>query len=281
MDTYIGHHINTFHGFVSTVNFAKSIGANFFQIFLSSPKSYTVTNHTDKEMQELANELTKNKMKIVVHGNYMLNFCNSVESDIHKKAITHLKHDLNESVKIGAIGVVIHMGKKLKLSEEEAFNNYVSGVKSVLAQTTHSTIIFETGAGVGTEICTSLPDLKKLYDSFTKEEQDRIMFCIDTCHIFSSGYDIGDVDYVDTFDKLIKETLTWEKISCIHLNDSKHKCDCKKDCHADITKGNINTEGLKKFTKLCAANKVAIVLETPCENLTKKEQITLVKEWVK
>lgn len=278
---YVGHHINTYHGFISSVNYAKSIGANLFQIFLSSPRSYKVKPHTDEELNQLAEQLKLNNMKIVVHGNYMLNFCNDISSDIHQKAIKSLCQDLTESAKINALGVVIHMGKKLKLDENVAINNYVLGIKKVLSLTknTNSTIILETGAGVGTEVCTMIPDLKSLYDKFTDREKQRIKFCIDTCHVFSAGYDLGDENYIDEFDKLIQNSLTWDKISCIHLNDSKNCCNSRKDNHEDITQGFIKN-GLKKFVKLCSKYNIPIVLETPCDNITKENQIKLVKKWI-
>ena len=170
--------------------------------------------------------------------------------------------------------------KKLQMNEETAIDNYVSGLKNVLSKTNkNSIIILETGAGVGSEICTKLDKLKMLYDKFTKEEQTRIKFCIDTCHIFASGYNINDINFVDSFIKIIKNTLTWEKIACIHLNDSKDNCGSCKDHHEDITKGNIGTDGLKKFINKCIECNIPIVLETPCDKLSKKDQIALVKSW--
>jgi deoxyribonuclease-4 len=281
-DLYIGHHLNTKHGFVSCSDYAQKIGANFFQIFLSSPKQYNGKRRSQEDLTELSKQLKLNNTKVVVHANYMLNFCNPEDSDIHKKGVKLLIQDLKESVILGAIGVVIHMGKQLDMSEEIALNNYVQGIKSVLKATPKkSTIIFETGAGQGTEICTSIFGLRKLYSCFNKNEKKRLKFCIDTCHIFSAGYDIGDTDYVDIFSDLIDILLKWENIACIHFNDSKCCVNSKKDRHADIGKGVIEIDGLKKFFRICCKQNVPIVMETPCENnFTRDKQIALVKTWV-
>lgn len=278
---YLGHHLNTQHGFLTTADYAEKIGANFFQIFLSSPKQYNTKRRPEEDLIGLNKKLVDKGMKMVIHANFMLNFCNPISSYKHKAAIKLLVNDLKDSVIVGAIGVVIHMGKQLKMDKDEAIANYVSGVSEVLKQTSNNSIvILETGAGQGTEVCTSIFELGKLYKRFTKSEQKRIKFCIDTCHIFAAGYNIGDRDYVDIFKDLVELHLSWNKVACIHLNDSKCEALSKKDRHADIGKGCIGLEGLKKFTQLCQNKAIPIVLETPCEdNFSKEEQIKMVKSW--
>ena len=283
---YIGSHINTQWGFTTCAEYANKIGANFFQIFLSSPKQYNGKRQSLENLELLANEIKKYNMKIVVHANYMLNFCNPEDSNIHKNGVKLLVQDLKESMILGAIGVVIHMGKNTKqldMDEDTALKNYVNGLKNVLKQTpSTSTIILETGAGQGTEICTSLFGLHKLYNQFTKKEQKRLKFCIDTCHIFSAGYDISNTKYVKIFCNLIDILLGWKNIACIHFNDSKCCVNSKKDRHADIGKGFIGIDGLKKFFKICYEKDVPMVLETPCESgFTRIDQITLVKSFIK
>lgn len=268
----------------ASINLNK-VGGNFFQIFLTSSKSYGNKRQTKKDLLSLKKNIKKYDQKVVVHGSYMLNYCNPCDSIIHKKAIRLLINDLNESVIIGAIGVVVHMGKnvgKLALSEDEALNNFANGIKKVLSESDKkSTIIFETGAGQGTEICTSMEGLVLLYSKFTDEEKERIKFCIDTCHIFSYGYDIGDEKYVDEYIKLVDKTIGWDNVNCIHLNDSKCKVKCRKDRHADLGEGEVGIEGLKKFIIECYKKDIPIVLETPCDILSCKKQIEMVKKWCK
>jgi deoxyribonuclease-4 len=279
-DKFIGHHFNISKGFLSSVDYAKSLGANFMQIFLGIPQNYTRKQRSDDELYALKERLQGNNIGMVVHGIYKLNFCNPVDSYIHKTGLQNLVADLKDCEKIGALGVIVHMGKKLELDKEKAMDNYVQGIKKALSLT-HATIILETGAGVGSEICSNLLELSKLYKRFTKEERQRIKFCIDTCHIFAAGYAINESIYAEVFCQYIDVLFKWKNIACIHLNDSRDHCRDCKDNHADLGKGNIGVDGLKEFIKI-AVNKyhVPVVLETPCEKLTKKEQISMVREWV-
>jgi deoxyribonuclease-4 len=277
---YVGSHVFTSHGFVSSADYAVKIKANVFQIFLGSPQNYNSKRHSKEELEQLRDNIKEYKIKVVVHANYMLNFCNPVDDYKHTAAVKLLVNDLTDSSVLDAEGVVIHMGKKLKLSKEEAVKNYVTGIKEALKLSPkESTIIFETGAGVGTEICTSIIDLGDLYNKFTTDEKKRIKFCIDTCHVFAAGYDLGCEGYVDVFCDLIKLHLGWSNIACVHLNDSKCKLNSKKDRHEDITQGLIKEEGLKKFVRKCYTKGVPMILETPCENLSRREQLELIKKW--
>lgn len=276
---YIGHNINFETNICETLEEASDLNCNFYQVFLENENKKLRQSH--KDLMKVGNELKEKNMKIVVHGSFMLNFCHPHTSNIHNNALRLLITDLRESILLNAIGVIVHMGKKIDMSEEVAIDNYVRGIKTALKfSPPSSTIIFETGAGQGTEICTSIYELGKLYRRFTKEEQKRIKFCIDTCHVYVTGCDLSSQKYIDLFCFMLDVHLGWENIVCIHLNDSKCTINNKKDRHADLGHGFIKLSGLQKFIKICYEKNIPIVLETPCDVLDKKHQIDLVKNWI-
>jgi len=130
---YVGKNIYTTHGFTTVVDHAIEVGATFFQIFLSSPQSYNRTQHSIKDITHIKNKLIESDVKMVIHGSYMLNFCNPVNSFIHTKAVEILSADLEDSIRFGqnTIGVIVHMGKNVKelnISNEQAIWNYVCGI---------------------------------------------------------------------------------------------------------------------------------------------------------
>jgi len=280
----LGHHISG-ENFIDIIDIAIRTKAQVLQVFLGSPQSYKIKRKTREDLEYVARQSSESNIQILIHANFMLNWCNPVNSFIHKSAIKILVGDLEDSVILGAIGVVVHMGKnvkKLNLTNEEALENYVLGIKAVLNETPDGTIVFETGAGQGTEICTSIDELGNLRRMFTTEEQERIKFCIDTCHIFSSGYDLSDIKYVRMLDLHIQQHLGWGNVVAIHLNDSKQPLDCHVDRHADIGKGCIELIGLMEFVKIC--NNIPLILETPVDShdgvdFTYEEQMDLVRSF--
>lgn len=167
----IGFHLNTTAGFVSVIDYAKSLDINFFQIFLGSPRSYKTKPKSKEDLIKFNEKLIENDIKFVVHGNYLLNFCNSKN---YNEKIKCLVNDMKqiEIFKERCLGVIIHMGsnvKELNLTVEEATLNYVNALKYVLSVTS-TILILETGAGEGREICTSIPDLGKMYKMFNDTE---------------------------------------------------------------------------------------------------------------
>lgn len=286
----LGANINISHGFETAPGYAKSIGANFIQIFLRNPQSYIPNPRKKKSLKKFKKELKRNNCGCVVHSSFVINLARSPDQYQHYKGVDVIIEDLNHSVKIGAIGAIIHMGKNIKeenMSEKDAINNYVTGIETALLNSDEKSIlILETGAGCGTEICTKLEKLGKIRSMVNKKMRHRVKFCIDTCHIFSAGYPINCIDYIDVLNIGIDILLGWENVAVIHLNDSKAKCNACVDRHADIGKGYIGAEPLVKFVNICKKRKVPVVLETPVDKydgnkFTHEQQISLIKGGLK
>ena len=76
-------------------------------------------------------------------------------------------------------------------------------------------------------------------------------------------------------------TLGWRNVKVIHLNDSKLQLNSKRDKHADICCGEIgDCDGFRKFIRYCSVKHIPLILETPTDNLTHKEQIEIVRKWI-
>lgn len=304
MNLIIGHHVRITDGLKSIIDQIKHTESNVFQVFLKSPQAFNSPRKNKEDLIYVRNYTKNNNIKIVIHASYLLNFCNNSDTSIYKNAIKSLVNDLLDGEILESIGVVVHMGKKCKLEEETAFKNYIKGIKECLKITKelgcNQKIIFETGASQGTEICSSIEGLKKIWDEFIDEDKKRLGFCIDTCHIFASGYDIRDIKNINKFYKKFNNLIGWEYVECIHFNDSKKGLGCCVDRHADIGKGDIGSHGLKLFAKMCVKTNKPIILETPCnyytddwtivenKNINKelhyqftyKDQVDKIKKWI-
>lgn len=284
----IGYTILTSYGFRTCAQRASNMGGTVMQIFINSPKSYH-QKRSKSDLLALNKDAQERDIPILVHGNYMTNLCNPKGSTIYQNATKVLIKELNDSVLLNAIGVVVHMGKnvpKLNFNEETATRTMVDGLTVCLAQSdSKSVLILETGAGQGTEICTRLEDLGKLRMLIDTQYRDRVKFCLDTCHMFAAGYDIGNVSYVEFLEKRIDSCLGWGNIAAIHLNDSKFPLNCRRDSHADIGRGHIGFEGLMKFVEISLSYNIPIILETPCEEIngvkyTFTDQLKVIQDYL-
>jgi deoxyribonuclease-4 len=233
-------------------------------------------------------------MIMVVHGSYTINLSHPSNSPKYKASLKSLIQDLDSSVIIGerCLGVIIHMGKNIpdnKISNRQALDNYIYGIKQALKETQNSTIILETGASQGNEVGSSIDGLTYIYWSFDEKERERIMFCIDTCHIWATGYDISNSSGVKNFFKEFDEKIGIEKISVIHFNDSKTGLNSHVDRHADLGYGHISDTGLRQVAKFAKKHKIPLVMETPLDaidtntnqEITFEDEFQRVLSWIK
>jgi deoxyribonuclease-4 len=258
-------------------------GGNFMQIFTQNPCEFSYNNNF-KMSDDIKEIINIKNIGFVIHGSFCINLCRSSHDKIAKNSIHLLKKDLEIANKYGAIGVIIHMGKDTeKLGEKKALDNYVSNLNYVLEQTKNSIIILETGANCGSEVGSRLNILGEIRNRILDREKHRIKFCIDTCHIYSSGYNLADENFVDILEYYIDNTLGWKNIIVAHINDSKDNLCSKKDRHADISDGHISQKNMNAFLKFIGffvKRNIPLILETPSDNIDYEDQINLIKFFV-
>ena len=244
----------------------------------------TKTKFTPEEMNEIKSYVSKNNITLIVHSIYLLNFCKYPPySGRIKYAHDNLQHDLKYGSMLGAKCVVLHLGFKKDLTMEEALQNLISNVNHIVRHMPKDIMLsLETSAGTGSQFGYSLESLELLWKGINHNNNKgsgRVGFCIDTAHIFVSGYDISKVEgdnsiksYLDKFNKLIG----WKNIINFHINDSRYPLGARKDEHRGIGSGLIyNTDegknALKYIKKFCMTRKIPMILETHGAGSSKKD----------
>lgn len=257
--TLFGSHISSQVGLLKEVKAVHSLGGNFVQIF--SPKEGT-------DLNQFATYIKKHNIGVVIHSSYMHNIAR--EWDAYSWWITGIQREIEIAHRLGAIGVVIHMGKQLDLTKEEAYNNMYTTLL-YLHKTTQKQanvkLIMETSTGQGSEMCYKLEDLAYFYKKFSqspnRELRDRVKLCVDTCHIFSAGYSIRTLKEATLFVETFEEMVGLQNVCLIHLNDCKVPHGSQVDRHESIGKGYIGFPVLKYLFDYFHKLGVPIVLETP------------------
>lgn len=264
MTALIGSHIaSNIDQIISETDRIYNLGGNIVQLFVNAVGA---TNERDKIYNKFTKKIMSKKMTCVVHISYTVN-C-SQNWDYHSWWIKQLIIEINYATKLGAPFVVIHLGKQLNLSIEEALNNMYTSLLYVHKQTSNSTrILIETSTGQGSEICYSIEDLAHFYKKISNHNNDEIKnrfgICLDTCHIFASGYDISNKSGIDQYFSKFNKLIGIKHIKLVHLNDSKKECGSKVDRHENIGKGFIGETSLLLIKNMFMDLGVPIVLETP------------------
>jgi deoxyribonuclease-4 len=236
---------------------------NAFQIFTTNPRSSYKSTISNSEMNKYNLFNKQNNIYLVGHFRYTFNL-----GQIDKKEIINVaSNDIDIIYNMGGCGCVFHTGNFLKLSVQQSEDNMYNNIINIIDNTsTNGKFILETSAGEGTSICTSLDSLANFYNRFNDNYKKRIKICIDTCHIFASGYDISTIKGLFDFFLKFHQKIGWQHLELFHLNDSKTICNSKKDRHENLESGfiwNHNNDSLIALIQIAKITNIPIILETP------------------
>lgn len=257
----IGGHISSNPiSLIKEASYIKSIGGNLIQIFVDP----LYKNINDYDI--FNNWLKNNNMFCVVHASYTINIASDWNE--YSWSIKQFILEIQTAHRVGAFGIVLHLGKQLELSKEEAYNNMYTSLLYIHNQTKNNNIkiFIETSTGQGSEMCYILEDLayfyKKLSTHKNPDIKNRFKICLDTCHIFSAGYNIKTNPNIIKYFKDFENKIGIKEIGLVHLNDAKYDVGSKLDRHEDLGKGFIGKKPLLKIIKFLKKFKIPIVLET-------------------
>ncbi len=292
---HIGYHSDVSKKmFWSSFDIGNKEQIKVFQVFTKNPRTFKIEYLNESICEKTKNAILQHNYKIFSHASYLLNMANPDKWD---EKVENGFCELVNIYKMGGIGTVFHVGKRLKLSVETGLDYMETYIVEVLtkmynAYPEHNVCyIIETSCGAGSELLHKIEDLGAFYKRFTGEKYKenpaiygRVKLCIDTAHIFAAGWKIGNKEGVNETCALIETHLGWEHIACIHLNDSAklfHSC---VDRHANIGTGFIST-GLKYFLEISLAKNIPHILETPVNEehgilKTHVNEIALIKSWL-
>ena len=178
----------------------------------------------------------------------MAEYSINIAQDIYHSNIYTFIEQIIIGEKLGALGIVIHFGKSKELSIEEGLNNMYNNLMEICKETPNVKIkiLLETTSGQGTELCTDFEELGQFYKLLLKSKyKNRFGICLDTCHIFSAGYDIRGKTKFKKVINIFKKHIGTKYIKLIHLNDCKVKLGQRIDRHSIIGKGNIGKNNLQ------------------------------------
>ena len=262
----IGSHVSfkSSEQLLGSVKEAISYNSTCFMFYTGAPQN-TKRCKLDYDLTlKAVNLLHENNIdleNLVIHAPYIINLANNLDKDKYLFSINFLCEELHRANMLGVKRVVLHPGSFTSLSLDDGINNIINALNLVIKPNLDVSICLETMAGKGTEVGFKLEHIKRIIDGV--KYNDKLMVCLDTCHLNDSGYDISDFNkFLDEFDKIIGI----EKIGCVHVNDSKNVLGSRKDRHENIGFGTIGFDSLINVIYNERLENVPKILETPYIN---------------
>jgi deoxyribonuclease-4 len=273
----IGAHISIAKGYTKAVEEAFKMNADTFQFFTRNPRGGKAKELDFKDIENAKKLMIDNNVvNLLAHAPYTMNLCSGKES-VRKFAKEMMKDDLERMEYLPSKLYNFHPGSHTGIGVENAISIIIKVLNEVMFKDMTTTVLLETMAGKGTEIGRDFNELKKIIDGI--EMKENIGICLDTCHIFSAGYDIvNDLDGVlNEFDKIVG----LDKLKAIHLNDSLKPFNNNKDRHAKIGEGLIGLEAIVNIINHPRLEKLPFYLETPNDFEGYKKEIELLRTSIK
>lgn len=285
-ERYLGCFVSCAGGLFNALNNGEALGVNTIMIHPTPPQRWNAKPFEQEDIDKF-NERRKssNIQQIYMHGIYLINLANPDSQKFHLAKISLVNY-LELEAKIGANGVMFHTGSIKDTTEKEGLDRVVYGLNWIFdelekkeVQLKKNALMLEVAAGAGKVVGDRFDELARIFEMVNKNHQDKLAFCLDTQHMFASGYDI--VNELDSVVDEIDKTLGIENINCVHFNDSKTELGSNRDRHENIGDGLIGETAMKAFLNHPKLKHLPFVMETPAlkDPETAKDEVGKLLSW--
>lgn len=273
---YLGCHLSSAAGFAAMGKTALKINANTFQFFLRNPRGGAAKDIKPADVSEFLALAKQNGFgKILAHAPYTLNPC-SKDTSVREFAGEVFADDLKRMENLPGNLYNFHPGSHVEQGIAAAIPQIVEILDAVMPEARHTTVLLETMSGKGSEVGSRFEELAEIISRASSNAPERLGVCLDTCHVYSAGYDI-----VNRLDEVLEEfdrVIGLNRLHAIHLNDSMTEFASHKDRHERLGHGTIGKDALIRFINHSALKGIPVNLETPNELPGYEEEIALLRQ---
>jgi len=256
-----GAHVSSAGGIHTAIDRIEAIGGDCVQVFTQSPRMWRPTEHKPEAVAQFRERCREAGIGgVVCHALYLCNLA-APDDAIYEKSIATLRATIDTASAIGADAVIFHVGSHLGAGFESGVDRTVVALDQILERCDGDTwLLLENSAGTGDTIGRSVEELATLIER--AGDHPRLGICLDSCHLYASGYDVTDPKFVDALVTQIDETIGLDRLRALHVNDSATPLGSNRDRHANILEGELG-EGLGAFLAHPAFDELSAYLEVP------------------
>ena len=273
----IGAHVSPAGGPAKAIERGVEKGCDAIQIFNQNPRAWKPTVYSDEQVAAFREAMTHSRVDaLLIHAVYLLNAA-SDEKEFRDKTRASLIASLRAGDALGAHAVVLHPGSAKTGKVAPAIKRAGKVIAQAMSESENCALHLENTAGAGGTLGRSFQELADVIDAAGGSK--RLGVCLDSCHLFASGYDIRTEEgLAGVLDDRVK-TIGRGRVGSLHLNDSQTPLGSNRDRHADVGEGELGRRGCGVFLSEPRFESLPLVLETngPDGHGPDRAQITLTR----
>ncbi len=254
---------------VKAADRAGEIGATAIQVFGDNPTAWRRRTEPPGESPAFRDRLAHHGIgPVAIHAAYLVNLAGP-DADLYERSIGVLVADMRAASAFAGRFVNVHIGSHRETSVEAGIERVALGIERVLAEVEDGPdapqLVLENAAGSGWAVGINVEELALLAEAIAARgiPRERVGFCLDTAHLWGAGHEISRPEIVDALLDEFERSIGLDRLSMIHLNDSKAVLGSRADRHEHIGAGQIGPEGLGHLLRSARLANVPFYLETP------------------
>jgi deoxyribonuclease-4 len=260
-DVLLGAHVSIAGGTGQAPFRARATGSTAMQIFTKMASRWAERACEDQEREEFRAAIAQAQVReTMAHDSYLINLASPVPA-LRRQSIESFVGELHRCEALGLTYLVSHPGNFVD-DRASGVRRNADAITEALERAPGRTILcMETTAGSGTAIGASFEELAALFEMIPGPYRARLGVCVDTCHLYSAGYDLAK-DFDGVWSRFA-DTIGMDRLRVLHLNDSKTPFASRRDRHELIGEGSLGEEPFRRIMNDQRFARVPKILETP------------------
>ena len=227
------------------------------QIFNQSPRMWRPTAYTEDDFAEFREAMGASRIKaVLIHAVYLHQLRHDRSRDPQEVARVADPVAASRRRRSARSAWCCTPAPRRPATSRKAIKRAGEVIKEALAETETCELHLEDTAGAGGTLGRSFEELAELIDAAGGGQ--RLGICLDSCHLFASGYDIRTPrslgETVDQFDRVVG----LKRLGSLHVNDSMIALGSNRDRHAIMGEGDSRREGLRGVPVRAAVRQAAV-----------------------
>lgn len=259
----VGAHVSAAGGVQNAPLHATALGARAFALFTKNQRQWQANPLSTREIDQFRENMALGGFRpqdVLPHDGYLINLGNP-DDIAREKSLDSFIQELHRCHDLGLVYLNFHPGSHLrKISVTDCLSRIAESINRALEASRGVSAILENTAGQGSNLGHTFEQLAEIMDRV--EDKSRIGACLDTCHTFTSGYDLRtEENYRETME-MFHRTVGFSFLKGMHLNDSKPDLGSRVDRHESLGQGKIGLVAFQCIMNDPAMEEIPLILET-------------------